>query len=770
MKHSLITRKTFSSLSAMTIASLTLISFTNIVNAQEYQVVSGDTLWRVAQNHGVSVAELKTWNQLSSDIITVNQTLVVSSPNAENTSSPVPSTDSISDTDTEINNTVSSSELMTTSNTSNVSSVNTFYTVQPGDSLYKIAAQYNVTISDLQKWNNINGGWIFPNQKIIVKNISSAATPAQSTVSTTKPADTTQANTSSTNTTITANQSSVSSNITRPTQSTSTATPVNTLYTIQPGDSLYKIATQYNVTISDLQKWNNISGNLIFPNQKIIVKRTISTTATTTTAQPVTNTVRPTEKPSTTTTPTGTSSNTQNTRPANIPNETPREIQMNKMYTIQPGDSLYKIAAQHNVTISDLQKWNNISGSLIFPNQKIIVSKEKTTVTTTDKPQNSNVATNTSASQPTNKPNTTSTDKPQNSSVTTNTSASQPTNKPNTTSTDKPQNSSVTTNISASQPTNNNPATTPIVSTYKVQSGDTLYQIAIKNGITVAELMEWNGLLSPNIYIGQQLSLMSKNTTVQSDTPAPTTTTARPVISNAAAVQAILNQYKDSPVYVYYESLVDNSTAGLRENTAIYGASVPKLLLAAYTQNRIERGLLNWDTQYTYTAAVNQRPESYEPYGSGTIQFDGIGTTYTVREIVRRTMQNSDNIGSNMLLHYVGYADKADFDQFVQSLTGLPKYSFKLTPKQVNNVMKYVSQQKEQYAFNALSHTDYDNTKLDVLPVTTHQKIGAWWPYYNHTSGVVEGEKPFVLTVLSDYVSDSAIGQLVKKIYAAVVR
>ncbi|MBF6978980.1 serine hydrolase [Aerococcaceae bacterium zg-BR22] len=280
--------------------------------------------------------------------------------------------------------------------------------------------------------------------------------------------------------------------------------------------------------------------------------------------------------------------------------------------------------------------------------------------------------------------------------------------------------------------------------------------------------MEWNGLVNPIIHVGQQLTI---NPSKSSNGKTTNTTTTRPTpSSSAAAVQAVLEQYKNSPVYVYYENLVDHSTAGLRENQAVYGASVPKILLAAYTQDRISRGLLNWDTQYMYTSAVNQRAESYEPYGSGTIQYDGFGSTYTVREIMRRTMQHSDNVGSNMLLHYVGYADKADFDRFVQSLTGQPRYSLKLTPKQVNNVMKYMSQQKEQYAFNALDHTDYDNTKLDVLPVNTHQKIGAWWPHYNHTTGIVKGEKPFALTVLSDYVSDSAIGKLVKQIYTAVTK
>ncbi|MBF6626614.1 LysM peptidoglycan-binding domain-containing protein [Aerococcaceae bacterium zg-BR9] len=768
MKQSLITRKTFSSLSAMTIASLSFISFSNTVNAQEYQVAPGDTLWRVAQKYGVSVADLKSWNQLSSDTITINQTLIVTSPNATTTASSVESTNTNVAPTVTVPTTppvVSASQTPPSSAQTNTTvataQTDAIYTIQPGDSLYKIANQYNVTISDLQKWNNISGGLIHPNQKIIVgKRETTSTTPTQPatppvvTPSTTRPA-------TSTNTTVTPPK----------------VTTTNTMYTIQPGDSLYKIATQYNVTISDLQKWNNISGGLIHPNQKIIVGK--RETTSTTPAQPTTP---PVVTPST-------------TRPTTGPNTTvtPPKVTMNKLYTVQPGDSLYRIASMYNVTISDLQKWNNISGGLIHPNQKIIVSKRETTSTTPAQPATPPVVTP-STTRPTTSTNTTVTPP----KVTMNKlytvqpgdSLYRIASMYNVTISDLQKWNNISgglihpnqkiivskqtsTNVPVTQPTTTTnqpatPTTNTTVSTYRVQSGDTLYKIAAQNGVSVTTLMEWNGLVNPIIHVGQQLTI---NPSKSSNGKTTKITTTRPTpSSSAAAVQAVLEQYKNSPVYVYYENLVDHSTAGLRENQAVYGASVPKILLAAYTQDRISRGLLNWDTQYMYTSAVNQRAESYEPYGSGTIQYDGFGSTYTVREIMRRTMQHSDNVGSNMLLHYVGYADKADFDRFVQSLTGQPRYSLKLTPKQVNNVMKYMSQQKEQYAFNALDHTDYDNTKLDVLPVNTHQKIGAWWPHYNHTTGIVKGEKPFALTVLSDYVSDSAIGKLVKQIYTAVTK
>ena len=46
-------------------------------NVIEYTVVRGDTLTRIAQNHGVSVAQLQSWNALSGDRIEVGQRLKI---------------------------------------------------------------------------------------------------------------------------------------------------------------------------------------------------------------------------------------------------------------------------------------------------------------------------------------------------------------------------------------------------------------------------------------------------------------------------------------------------------------------------------------------------------------------------------------------------------------------------------------------------------------------------------------------------------------------
>lgn len=45
-----------------------------------YTVVKGDTLFRIAKNHGITVNNLKNWNNLSGNVISIGQKLQVRNP------------------------------------------------------------------------------------------------------------------------------------------------------------------------------------------------------------------------------------------------------------------------------------------------------------------------------------------------------------------------------------------------------------------------------------------------------------------------------------------------------------------------------------------------------------------------------------------------------------------------------------------------------------------------------------------------------------------
>ncbi|EUJ45857.1 LysM peptidoglycan-binding and 3D domain-containing protein [Listeria riparia] len=90
-------------------------------------------------------------------------------------------------------------------------------------------------------------------------------------------------------------------------------------YTVKPGDSLWKISNENNVSINQIKVANKLTSNLIFPDQKLEVG-TVAPEATTTA----------------------------------------------KVYTIVSGDTLSKIALEHSVTVAELKKWNELSSDLII--------------------------------------------------------------------------------------------------------------------------------------------------------------------------------------------------------------------------------------------------------------------------------------------------------------------------------------------------------------------------------------------------------------------
>lgn len=46
-------------------------------------------------------------------------------------------------------------------------------------------------------------------------------------------------------------------------------------------------------------------------------------------------------------------------------------------YTVKKGDSLYKIAQKHNISITLIKQWNNMKTDTIHPNQKLIISSSE---------------------------------------------------------------------------------------------------------------------------------------------------------------------------------------------------------------------------------------------------------------------------------------------------------------------------------------------------------------------------------------------------------
>lgn len=199
-----------------------------------YIVKRGDTLYGIAQANGVTVDALKNANNLSNNNLTIGMSLVIPS-------------------------TVSSSDV---------------YVVKSGDSLYKIANMYGMSVDELKQLNNLTSNLLQIGQTLKVK--SSSTTPANS-------------------------------------------------YVVKSGDSLYSIAKKFGVSVDQLKTANNKTSNLLSIGEVLVI-------------------------------------------PSN-------NLSSNDYYVVVPGDTLYGIARKFNTTVNAIREENNLNTTVLTVGMTLKIPK-----------------------------------------------------------------------------------------------------------------------------------------------------------------------------------------------------------------------------------------------------------------------------------------------------------------------------------------------------------------------------------------------------------
>jgi LysM repeat protein len=138
------------------------------------------------------------------------------------------------------------------------------YTVQPGDSLFKIALRFGLSTQELQSANGLgNRTMIVPGQQLVIPGAAN--------------------------------------------------------YTVRAGDSLFKIAQRYGISYRELMEANGLTSSEIRPGQVLAIPGAGQT------------------------------------------------------YVVRAGDSLYKIAARYGVSYRDLMRANGLTRAEIYPGQVLTV-------------------------------------------------------------------------------------------------------------------------------------------------------------------------------------------------------------------------------------------------------------------------------------------------------------------------------------------------------------------------------------------------------------
>lgn len=196
-----------------------------------YTVKKGDSLYSIARLYDVSVADLKIANKLTSNVLSIGQVLKIP--------------DIVEKSDTSV------------------------YYVKKGDSLYGIAKSYGVSVEDIKKLNNLSNNNLSIGQELLIPGLSSENVPSVK------------------------------------------------VYTVVKGDSLYKVANLYGVSVDDLKSANKLSSSVLSIGQQLVIPDSGSS----------------------------------------------------KTYVVKRGDTLYSIARDNNTTVDRLKILNGLSGNTLSVGQ-----------------------------------------------------------------------------------------------------------------------------------------------------------------------------------------------------------------------------------------------------------------------------------------------------------------------------------------------------------------------------------------------------------------
>ena len=202
-----------------------------------YVVVSGDSLYKIANKFNISVDEIKRLNNLENNNLKIGQVLI------------------IKDTDIKEPD-------------NNLDSTNT-YIVKPGDTLYKIANEYNLTVDEIKKINNLSSDELSVGQTLKLVSVeepeNTYMVKSGDTLYSIAKVFETDINKLKLLNNLKSNMLSVGQVLLIPNNNSYQK------YTVKSNDNLYKIANNFNTSINKIKEINNLSSDILSIGQILLV-------------------------------------------------------------------------------------------------------------------------------------------------------------------------------------------------------------------------------------------------------------------------------------------------------------------------------------------------------------------------------------------------------------------------------------------------------------------------------------------------------------------
>ncbi|MFP6641963.1 MAG: LysM peptidoglycan-binding domain-containing protein [Candidatus Latescibacterota bacterium] len=319
---------------------LALLPWCGLAYAHVHTVRAAETLSHIAAQYGRSVKDLKRWNGLSSDRITVGQSITVT---------PVADT----------------------------------YTVRLGDTLSAIALRNRIELAELRRINGLRGDRIRAGQTLRLRPVAARIRTANSGTLVVRSGDTLSQIAATYHTTVSQLRRinnlrdddirvGQTLRIIATTRDEDEEPPQN--YTVRAGDNLSRIGERFDVGLVLLRRLNGLTGDRIHPGQKLRLRPARSEEGTHVVQRGQTlseiavlhrielgelrrlngiesDLIRPGQKLHLRSTP-------------------------SSVHVVERGDALWEIARAYGMAVADLKVLNGLSGSRIYPGQELRLSPD----------------------------------------------------------------------------------------------------------------------------------------------------------------------------------------------------------------------------------------------------------------------------------------------------------------------------------------------------------------------------------------------------------
>lgn len=249
-----------------------------------YRVKKGDTLSKVANRYGVSSAQIKSWNNLSSNRLNVGRRLKIYRTIAPAAESETLNTELASNVSKiEGKYTGTPIEGVTTNVEKQAKTTTTYYKIRRGDTWNKIAQRNNVTVTDIKKWNNIRNNSLIAGKTLKIQKIEYVEVPVVEEPKLTEP-ELAYVEIDSTFTIdifddylkkVDMDKASlprINVSSTDETPSRKKADDTKLIYhKVKIGETIRQIAARYNVSQKDIISWNKLSSSMAKVGQRLLI-------------------------------------------------------------------------------------------------------------------------------------------------------------------------------------------------------------------------------------------------------------------------------------------------------------------------------------------------------------------------------------------------------------------------------------------------------------------------------------------------------------------